>query len=49
VRAWKTPLKWLGNIAIVGGLVGVFLHYLRFGPKDEPKDDDEPAKQEAKS
>ena len=48
VRAWKTPLKWLGNIAIIGGLVGVFLHYLRFGPKDEPKDD-EPVKQEAKS
>jgi formate dehydrogenase N-like protein len=26
-------LKWLGNLAIVGGLVGVALHYMRFGPK----------------
>jgi formate dehydrogenase iron-sulfur subunit len=33
VRLWKTPLKWLGNLAMLGGLVGVTLHYLRFGPK----------------
>jgi formate dehydrogenase beta subunit len=33
VRLWKGPLKWLGNLAIIGGLVGVTLHYLRFGPK----------------
>jgi formate dehydrogenase beta subunit len=33
VRIWKKPLKWLGNIAMLGGLVGVTLHYLRFGPK----------------
>jgi formate dehydrogenase iron-sulfur subunit len=33
VRLWKSPLKWLGNLAIVGGLIGVALHYLRFGPK----------------
>ncbi len=30
---WKGPLKWLGNLAIVGGIVGVAAHYLRFGPK----------------
>lgn len=36
VTLWKTPLKWIGNLAIIGGLVGVFLHYLRFGPKHEP-------------
>jgi len=48
VRAWKMPLKWLGNLAIIGGLAGVFIHYLRFGPKDEPKDE-APAKQEVKS
>jgi formate dehydrogenase beta subunit len=30
---WKTPLKWLGNLAMAGGVVGVTLHYLRFGPK----------------
>jgi formate dehydrogenase beta subunit len=33
VRLWKTPFKWLGNLAIIGGIVGTFLHYLRFGPK----------------
>jgi formate dehydrogenase beta subunit len=33
VKLWKSPLKWLGNLAIVGGLIGVTLHYLRFGPK----------------
>ena len=33
VRLWKGPLKWLGNLAMIGGLVGVTLHYLRFGPK----------------
>jgi formate dehydrogenase iron-sulfur subunit len=33
VRLWKKPLKWLGNLAMLGGLVGVTLHYLRFGPK----------------
>ncbi|MGO9270462.1 MAG: formate dehydrogenase subunit beta [Terriglobia bacterium] len=37
VRLWKTPLKWLGNLAILGGLVGVTLHYLRFGPKTVPE------------
>jgi formate dehydrogenase iron-sulfur subunit len=34
VRLWKGPLKWLGNLAIVGGLAGVVLHYLRVGPKE---------------
>ena len=33
VRLWKTPLKYLGNLAMFGGLIGVTLHYLRFGPK----------------
>jgi formate dehydrogenase iron-sulfur subunit len=33
VRLWKTPLKWLGNIAIVGGILGMAMHYMRFGPK----------------
>ncbi len=33
VQLWKKPLKWLGNLAIFGGIVGVFAHYLRFGPK----------------
>jgi formate dehydrogenase iron-sulfur subunit len=33
VRFWKGPLKWIGNLAMLGGLIGVTLHYLRFGPK----------------
>jgi len=33
VKFWKHPLKWLGNLALIGGLVGLFAHYLRFGPK----------------
>jgi formate dehydrogenase beta subunit len=37
VRLWKTPLKWLGNFAMLGGLIGVTLHYLRFGPKIVPE------------
>ncbi len=43
VQLWKTPLKWLGNFAIIGGLVGVFVHYLRFGPKTIPPDDEQSA------
>lgn len=33
VQLWKKPLKWIGNLAIIGGVLGVFIHYLRFGPK----------------
>jgi hypothetical protein len=29
-------MKWLGNVAMVGGLIGLFVHYIRFGPKDDP-------------
>ena len=35
VRLWKGPLKWLGNLAMIGGLVGLAVHYMRFGPKKE--------------
>jgi len=38
VELWKSPLKWLGNFAIVAGIVGTFVHYLRFGPKSIPQD-----------
>ncbi len=37
VTLWKAPLKWLGNLAIIGGIIGTFVHYLRFGPKEAPK------------
>ena len=38
VWLWKRPLKWVGNLAILAGVVGTFLHYLRYGPKRVPKD-----------
>jgi len=42
VKLWKGPLKWIGNLAMVGGLVGLALHYTRFGPKRiEPEKRDE--------
>jgi formate dehydrogenase iron-sulfur subunit len=34
VKVWKHPLKWLGNVAMFAGVLGVALHYLRFGPKE---------------
>ncbi len=42
VKLWKGPLKWLGNVAMVGGLIGLFVHYLRFGPKDGEDEDINP-------
>ncbi len=33
VKFWKGPLKWLGNLAMAGGIIGVTLHYLRYGAK----------------
>jgi len=39
VKLWKHPLKWLGNLAIAGGLIGLFIHYLRFGPKAREDED----------
>ena len=38
VELWKSPLKWIGNFAIVAGILGTFVHYLRFGPKHVPED-----------
>ncbi|MES1244316.1 MAG: formate dehydrogenase subunit beta [Acidobacteriota bacterium] len=42
VRLWKRPLKWLGNLAMAGGLLGLFVHYLRFGPKTVEEDKEIP-------
>jgi formate dehydrogenase iron-sulfur subunit len=42
VKLWQGPLKWLGNVAMVGGLVGLFVHYLRFGPKSREDEDIQP-------
>jgi Fe-S-cluster-containing dehydrogenase component len=41
VKLWKHPLKWLGNVAMIGGLIGLFVHYVRFGPKDDPDEPEE--------
>jgi formate dehydrogenase iron-sulfur subunit len=40
VRLWKQPLKWAGNLAIVGGLVAAMLHFVRFGRKQVIPHDD---------
>ena len=31
-------MKWIGNVLIIGGIIGTFLHYLRYGPKIIPED-----------
>jgi len=41
VQLWKRPLRWLGNLGILAGVFGVFIHYLRFGPKVVKDDDGE--------
>jgi formate dehydrogenase beta subunit len=35
VRLWKGPVKWIGNLAMLGGILGVFVHFVRFGRKRE--------------
>jgi formate dehydrogenase beta subunit len=35
VRIWKGPLKWIGDFGMVAGIIGVAVHYMRFGPKAE--------------
>jgi formate dehydrogenase beta subunit len=37
VKLWKGPLKWLGGIGMMAGVLGVFMHYVRFGPKEVDK------------
>ncbi|MGH9786454.1 MAG: 4Fe-4S dicluster domain-containing protein, partial [Terriglobia bacterium] len=41
VRFWKGPLQWLGSLSILGGMVAVVLHYLRFGPKQAGEEAEE--------
>ena len=36
VRLWKGPLKWIGKFVLWAGVLGAFLHYIRFGPRPEP-------------
>src|SRR5262250_2633733 len=47
VKLWKGPLQWFGNIAMVGGLVGLFVHFLRYGPKSREPEDLEPLQPKA--
>ncbi|HEY1939721.1 MAG TPA: formate dehydrogenase subunit beta [Candidatus Angelobacter sp.] len=37
VKLWKGPLKWIGGIGMAAGVLGVFMHYIRFGPKEVDK------------
>ena len=32
---WKGALKWIGNLAMLGGLVVAAVHYVRFGRKHD--------------
>lgn len=43
VTLWKQPLRWIGSMGIIGGIVIAGLHYLRYGPKENPDDPETPA------
>ena len=34
IRFWKGPLKWIGNVFLLGGIIAVLVHYMRFGPRE---------------
>ena len=34
VQMWKGPLKWLGGVGIFAGILGVFMHRVRYGVKE---------------
>jgi formate dehydrogenase iron-sulfur subunit len=34
VRFWKGPLKWIGNVAMLAGLLAAAVHFIRFGRKE---------------
>jgi formate dehydrogenase beta subunit len=38
VRLWKGPLKWLGNLAILGGMAVAAMHFVRYGRKTDPSE-----------
>ena len=39
VKMWKGPLKWLGGVGMAFGVLGVFLHHVRYGAKDIDKEE----------
>jgi formate dehydrogenase beta subunit len=34
VRVWKGPLKWFGNLAMLGGLAVAAVHFVKYGRKN---------------
>ncbi|PYQ54720.1 MAG: formate dehydrogenase subunit beta [Acidobacteria bacterium] len=38
VRVWKAVLRPLGLVAMLGAVLGVFGHYMSYGPKDPPEE-----------
>jgi len=42
VWLWKGPLKWIGNLGMLGGLALAAIHYVRFGRKADVDAEDLP-------
>ena len=40
VYLWKGPVKWLGSLVFLGGILGTFFHYVRYGPDEEREESD---------
>ncbi len=40
VSLWKGAVKWLGNLVLLGGILGTFFHYVRYGPRHYKESDD---------
>ena len=34
VYLWKGPVKWLGSLVFLGGILATFFHYVRYGPRE---------------
>jgi hypothetical protein len=41
VRFWKSVLRPVGFVAILGAVLGAFGHFMKYGPK-EPQEPDAP-------
>ena len=42
VKMWKGPLKWLGGLGIAFGVLGVFMHRVRYGVKHVEGEENRP-------
>jgi formate dehydrogenase iron-sulfur subunit len=40
VALWKGALKWVGSVALLGGIAATAFHYLRYGPWPDPEKDE---------